>query len=304
MGRVEGVEESSPCSRLPKVTAEEKRLTPGLVLDYARLTLTAMNLDQAATFLRISRPTLERWIRQGLLADAGLRGEGIDRELLGAWARRHGMAVGGRDTAQPSTPTDFFADALRRGAVTTDGEARNAKSAIESALHALDLPGEVHESLLEETLGRERLATTALGHGVAIPHPRKPRGERAKPEPKKKKSHWERWTGEGAKPKREMETAPKLLRKAAFGLTLGCLLPWGGLAPESVWYGNVGEKLLVLLGLYIWHQSHLLRDGVKVPGFISKLGAKSFIGLFVFAGLMLVIGSCRSSPCPALMRKT
>ncbi len=105
---------------------------------------------------------------------------------------------------------------------------------------------------------------------------------------KKKSNHWVRWPGPGEKPKRELEKAPAVLKKAALGLLIGCLLPWGGYTP--FWAGNIGEKLLVLLGLYLWHQSHLLRDGAKVPGFITKLGAKSFIPLFVLAGVFTLIG--------------
>jgi hypothetical protein len=100
--------------------------------------------------------------------------------------------------------------------------------------------------------------------------------------------HWVRWTGAGEKPRREMEKAPALLRKAAWGLYLGCLLPWGGVTAD--WGGNVVEKLLVLAGLYVWHQAHLLRDGVKVPGFIAKLGAEKFLPLFVLAGLLALVG--------------
>lgn len=105
---------------------------------------------------------------------------------------------------------------------------------------------------------------------------------------KKKVDHWVRWEGTGEKPKREMEKAPALLRKAALGLLIGCLLPWGGYTVS--WTGNIGEKLLVLAGLYVWHQSHLLRDGVKVPGFIKSMGAKKFLPLFIMAGILTLVG--------------
>lgn len=105
---------------------------------------------------------------------------------------------------------------------------------------------------------------------------------------KPKAKAWDRWPGPGAKPKRDMEQAPTILRKAALGLLIGCLLPWGGIT--EAWAGNVGEKLIVLLGLYLWHQAHLLRDGVKVPGFVAALGKSSFIPLIVLAGILALVG--------------
>lgn len=105
---------------------------------------------------------------------------------------------------------------------------------------------------------------------------------------KPKVKTWDRWPGPGEKPKREMEKAPALLRKASYGLYIGCLLPWG--TPTDAWWQNIVEKLLVLFGLYVWHQAHLLRDGAKVPGFIAKLGAKQFLPLFVLAGVSLLVG--------------
>lgn len=114
----------------------------------------------------------------------------------------------------------------------------------------------------------------------------KAESEEARPKPKQKT--WERWPGPGAKPGREMEQAPTILRKAALILLFGCLLPWGGVT--EAWIGNLAEKLLVLGGLFVWHQAHLLRDGGKVQGFIASLGKTSFAPLFAVAGLLTVVG--------------
>jgi len=160
-----------------------------------------------------------------------------------------------------------------------------------------ELPEEAELEEVEELEELEELPVEGTAPPApAVPRPaprsgggRSSRGERQRPQPKKKNTQrWERWTGEGEKPKREMEAAPKVLRKAALGLFIGSLLPWGGLTPD--WGGNIVEKLLVIFGLYVWHQTHLLRDGAKVPGFIGKLGAKNFVALFVLAGACVLIG--------------
>lgn len=137
-----------------------------------------MNLDQAASYLRISRATLDRWIRQGLLADAGLRGAQFDRAVLESWARRRGMQTRCAADERPQTPESLLADSLERGAVCQVVGASDSKSAIVAGIEALaDLSESAKAQLTEATLERERLAATALGHGVAIPHPRQPQSD-------------------------------------------------------------------------------------------------------------------------------
>ncbi len=103
-----------------------------------------------------------------------------------------------------------------------------------------------------------------------------------------KKHSWERWAGPGEKPKRDMEKAPLLLRKAAWWLIIGCLFPWGGVGAAWMWV--VVEKLLIAAGLYTWHQAHLYRDGAKSAGFVQKLGAKSFKPLFAVVIVLILVG--------------
>ncbi|MCA8979228.1 MAG: PTS sugar transporter subunit IIA [Planctomycetes bacterium] len=132
-----------------------------------------MNHDQAADFLRVSRATLDRWLRQGLLAEAGPTLAGFDRQKLALWARRRGIVAKPVQQTAPRTPAHLLADAVERGAVGTfEKGGLDARSAIEAAMAALNLPSETKRVLLEATLDRERLASTGLGHGVAIPHPR------------------------------------------------------------------------------------------------------------------------------------
>lgn len=58
--------------------------------------------------------------------------------------------------------------------VQTEFEPLDARGAIERAMSGLNLPLDTKAVLLEATLDRERLASTALGHGYAMPHPRNP----------------------------------------------------------------------------------------------------------------------------------
>lgn len=135
-----------------------------------------MRLDpqEAARLLDVRPATLERWVRQGLLRPVDARGN-FERGELERWARQRGLSLAGEGRQRWAPGQDLFADALERGAVCADPACTNASQAIERAVEALpDLGPEQRSRLLEAILERERMASTGLGHGVAVPHPRTP----------------------------------------------------------------------------------------------------------------------------------
>ncbi|MFT7676201.1 MAG: PTS system nitrogen regulatory IIA component [Planctomycetota bacterium] len=136
-----------------------------------------MNFDQAADYLQINRATLERWIRQGLLANAGLGPAGLESGALAGWARRRGISVREAPRTRATAPENLLAEAIGRGVLRPQVEAVDARAAIVATVGAVDLADAERGQLLEDVLERERMAATALGHGIAIPHPRRPAEE-------------------------------------------------------------------------------------------------------------------------------
>jgi PTS system nitrogen regulatory IIA component len=68
--------------------------------------------------------------------------------------------------------------AIERGAVTVEVEAISAMNAIQVAIESLSLlTPRLRARLLDEVLERERMASTGLGEGIAVPHPREPLGD-------------------------------------------------------------------------------------------------------------------------------
>lgn len=135
-----------------------------------------MRLDpqEAARLLDVRPATLERWVRQGLLRPADARGN-FERAELERWARQRGLTLAGEGKRRWAPGQDLFADALERGALLVAPPCTNASEAIECAVGAVpDLAPAPRARLLEEVLGRERMASTGLGSGVAVPHPRTP----------------------------------------------------------------------------------------------------------------------------------
>lgn len=91
--------------------------------------------------------------------------------------------------------------------------------------------------------------------------------------------------------KRELDTAPILLRKAALILLVGSIVPWGDAAnPEVIstgllWGGTIAEKAVLFLAVWLFYQSHVLKHGGASP-----LAALKPIGLMVLAGLLSIGG--------------
>jgi len=137
-----------------------------------------MNRSEAARLLRVSESTLERWVRQGLLRSLDRRGDSFDPDELARWARERRIQVD-RDRAFESEEKESaLMRAIDRGAVTTGVSASLATEAIEIAIESLtQLEPKLRAKILDEVLERERLASTALGRGIAVPHPREPLGE-------------------------------------------------------------------------------------------------------------------------------
>jgi len=142
-----------------------------------------LTTSEAAQLLNVAETTMRRWVRQGLFQGADSSGGGIDREELLGWARAHGLGTVPKRPDRPTPPADLLSDAVARGAVVGDIEVSSAADAIFLAVDAVpDFRDGARARLLGEVLERERMASTGLGHGVALPPPRKPPADLA-PEP-------------------------------------------------------------------------------------------------------------------------
>ncbi len=138
-----------------------------------------LTIREAASFFDVSDETIRRWIRQGRIP-ARRSGDGyiLSRMELERWARAHHMGV--NKPGEPhgeegrSTPPDLAA-VLRRGGVCFDVPGEDVEGAIRSAVSLMPIPeGISREDILDRMLKREALASTGIGKGVAIPHPRSP----------------------------------------------------------------------------------------------------------------------------------
>lgn len=104
---------------------------------------------------------------------------------LKRWLLDHRFAVPeelSRIDAQSQTALSGFADALKRGGIHYNLPFKNKYLALAAAVNLLKLPSNLsQETLLSRLLEREEMASTGIGDGIAIPHPREPLAQLAKP---------------------------------------------------------------------------------------------------------------------------
>ena len=138
-----------------------------------------LTVRDAARLLGVSEQVLERWVRKGelpaQLVDDRYRFNRI--ELL-EWAAQRKILVSPEILEEPGLAqghASSLSDAIRLGGIHRGLPAGSKESLLRAMVdrvpmgHGLD-----RDFLYRMVLAREHLGSTALGNGIAIPHPREP----------------------------------------------------------------------------------------------------------------------------------
>lgn len=142
-------------------------------------------LNEIAIELGLNLDTLDRWIRQGKIP-VNKRGDmGIYNESeLHRWAEKHRKTqvnhqdehdIVQEDLYDNTKSSSVLLSALKRGGIF-HGITGNSKDAVINAAVDMipDFHGKNRDEIYNQLMERERLASTGIGKGVAIPHPRNP----------------------------------------------------------------------------------------------------------------------------------
>ncbi len=136
-----------------------------------------LNLLQVARALDSPVETIERWIRQGRIPIQRNGTEYIfQAEALEKWAGQRKLPFT-LPTECPRTPTspndESLLESMRIGKVFYLEGANNVQSALKLAVtYVPGLSTDDQPELYHHLMERESLASTGIGNGIAIPHPR------------------------------------------------------------------------------------------------------------------------------------
>lgn len=142
-----------------------------------------LTIDEISLCLNLPVRKVERWISQGRIP---MKQDGqlciFNESALEKWASTHHLPFqlpnkkSGKKKALAAPPnTEVLLSAMRRGGVFHDVDGTDADSVLEAATKRLtDFPEASKRLLYQRLQERERLMSTGIGKGIAIPHPRTP----------------------------------------------------------------------------------------------------------------------------------
>ncbi len=138
-----------------------------------------LNLNTASKILGISEAMLRRLALQGKIPSFERQGRLMfPLKELKEWAKRRNITLRlqmGEDSISSHSTESTLIKAMKRGGVFFDVEGENIKDVITNAIYRIPLPSEIdRKMLIEKILEREAMASTGVGNGIAIPHPRHP----------------------------------------------------------------------------------------------------------------------------------
>lgn len=138
-----------------------------------------LTVKDVARILKVPANTVYRWINEGELPMQSVNDQHyIHRAELLEWATVHKMDVGPeifRDEHGSCYSPVRLSQSFQAGGIHYDVPGTEKSEVLKHIVETLPVtnPGE-RADLLDMFLARESIGTTAIGKGIAIPHPRRP----------------------------------------------------------------------------------------------------------------------------------
>ncbi len=141
--------------------------------------MTRLALSEIAKRLNLHTETFKRWIKQGKIPVTKSGNFGIFNEAeLNKWAaqQRSSFRTAGPDEKEENCFVSCpLLSAVKEGGLFKNIEGRNKDDVIRSSVSRLSgIPNNLKSEIYEQIIKREKLSSTGIGKGVAVPHPRSP----------------------------------------------------------------------------------------------------------------------------------
>jgi len=137
-----------------------------------------LTVKDAAKLLQVSERTVYRWITEGSIPSFRVHDQHrFNRVELLEWATGRRIPVSPEifDEPEGEQAVPSLSDALERGGIHYRVSGTDPASVLRSVVSLMHLPEEVDREFLHSVfLARERLGSTGVGDGIAIPHVRNP----------------------------------------------------------------------------------------------------------------------------------
>lgn len=136
-----------------------------------------LSLPDISKYIGVAENTILRWVRQGKIP---VKQKGnlfiFQRSALEKWASRHNITLAS-DKKQadeaPKATLPTLSEAIENGGIYYNITGNTVEDVLSSALENIQsIPSELKSELFEKLIEREKVLSTGVGNGIAIPHPR------------------------------------------------------------------------------------------------------------------------------------
>jgi PTS system nitrogen regulatory IIA component len=134
-----------------------------------------LTIRDAARMLNLSERAMQERIEKGEIPSQFVNGRHyLNRDELIEWATAHGATLA-LPLAAAAEHMPTLSDALAAGGIVHGLPGTDKNSVLRHLVESMPLPADVDPDFLHSVLlAREALGSTAIGEGVAAPHPRSP----------------------------------------------------------------------------------------------------------------------------------
>jgi len=136
-----------------------------------------LKIKDLVDLLQVPEKTVRRWIKDGEIPFHEIHHQyRFNRAEINEWILAHKPELASRllNLSIAGRPTRFL-DLLRQGGIHGGVAGRTIKEILPRAIETIRIPkGHSKKDILAALMDREELMTTAIGRGIAIPHPRNP----------------------------------------------------------------------------------------------------------------------------------
>lgn len=136
-----------------------------------------LKIKDIVDLLKVSEKTVYQWIKDNKIPAYKINHQyRFNKSEIHDWLLQNKVAVSQKilDMNLTSKPV-LLPDLIQKGGIFDNLEGDSIEAVIRNAVELIPLPADVRrKEVLEFLLERERMAPTAIGRGVAFPHPRNP----------------------------------------------------------------------------------------------------------------------------------
>ena len=144
-------------------------------------------VSDVVQLLHVPEATIYRWIRQGDIPCVVRRGKHyFNQSTLVTWAEskhihleKHSLRKSKKKQKASATQSPLV-EAFEAGNVFHAVPSGSMETLFGEIPSCMNLPRQLKETLAEQLMQRELLSSTAIGNGIAVPHPKTPLGQQLK----------------------------------------------------------------------------------------------------------------------------